>query len=249
MVDKQPRGGRAVRYRHYLDELAKKPQAVRQVAAWRVSGIASTRSGARRSASWSISKRPAHRQGASVPQPAQATVDPFRRALPAAKQARTASAGAQSLNTKRVHPHLMRHTTATHLLQAGVDLVTISHWLGHVSVETTNRYATVNLDMNVLRLPKRAPEHEPAQSLYVVLTKLITVLRDVLKLPVDGAAAYLLGYDSAFLSHRDRMADTRGGEVALKVTKESNAGDTIRQRDVACRGPPANRKPCNGATM
>jgi integrase/recombinase XerD len=33
-----------------------------------------------------------------------------------------------------------------HLLHAGVDLVTISHWLGHASVETTNRYAAIDLE-------------------------------------------------------------------------------------------------------
>jgi len=32
-------------------------------------------------------------------------------------------------------------------LQSGVDLTTISHWLGHASVNTTNRYTTVNLEM------------------------------------------------------------------------------------------------------
>ena len=63
------------------------------------------------------------------------------------KHARAASTTAKTLRSKRVHPHLLRHTTATHLLHAGVDLITISHWLGHASVETTNRYATVNLDM------------------------------------------------------------------------------------------------------
>lgn len=73
------------------------------------------------------------------------------------KHARTASVAAQSLHTKRVHPHLMRHTTATHLLQAGVDLVTISHWLGHVSVETTNRYATVNLETKRAAVAKAQP--------------------------------------------------------------------------------------------
>jgi len=52
---------------------------------------------------------------------------------------------APSLARKRVHPHVIRHTTAVHLLQAGVDLVTISHWLGHASVETTNLYLAVDL--------------------------------------------------------------------------------------------------------
>ena len=41
----------------------------------------------------------------------------------------------------------MRHSTAVHLLRSGVDLSTISQWLGHASVTTTNRYATVDLEM------------------------------------------------------------------------------------------------------
>jgi site-specific recombinase XerD len=49
--------------------------------------------------------------------------------------------------TKRLHPHSMRHSTAVHLLRSGVDIVTISQWLGHASVTTTNRYATVDLEM------------------------------------------------------------------------------------------------------
>jgi integrase/recombinase XerD len=43
--------------------------------------------------------------------------------------------------------HSMRHSTAVHLLRAGVDIVTISQWLGHASVTTTNRYATIDLEM------------------------------------------------------------------------------------------------------
>lgn len=62
------------------------------------------------------------------------------------KYARAAQPVAKTLVSKRVHPHVLRHTTAVHLLQAGVDLVTISHWLGHASVETTNRYAAVDLE-------------------------------------------------------------------------------------------------------
>jgi integrase/recombinase XerD len=46
-----------------------------------------------------------------------------------------------SLQGKRVSPHVIRHTTASHLLQAGVDINTIRAWLGHVSLDTTNIYA------------------------------------------------------------------------------------------------------------
>jgi integrase/recombinase XerD len=73
------------------------------------------------------------------------------------KHADTARVTATTLATKRVHPHVMRHTTAVHLLQAGVDLVTISHWLGHASVETTNRYAAVDLEMKRAALAKARP--------------------------------------------------------------------------------------------
>lgn len=52
-----------------------------------------------------------------------------------------------SLHAKRVSPHTLRHTTAVHLLRAGVDINTIRAWLGHVSLETTNRYAEVDLAM------------------------------------------------------------------------------------------------------
>ncbi len=57
-----------------------------------------------------------------------------------------------SLNTKRISPHSVRHTTAVHLLRAGVDINTIRAWLGHVSLETTNRYAEVDLEMKAKAL-------------------------------------------------------------------------------------------------
>jgi integrase/recombinase XerD len=52
-----------------------------------------------------------------------------------------------SLANKRLHPHSARHSTAMLLLKSGVALVDISHWLGHVSVNTTNRYASADLEM------------------------------------------------------------------------------------------------------
>ena len=49
------------------------------------------------------------------------------------------------LRIKRISPHTIRHTTATHLLRAGVDLNTIRAWLGHVSIDTTSIYAETDL--------------------------------------------------------------------------------------------------------
>ena len=50
------------------------------------------------------------------------------------------------LREKRVSPHTIRHTMAVHLLRAGVDVNTIRGWLGHVSVDTTNRYAEIDTE-------------------------------------------------------------------------------------------------------
>jgi len=58
------------------------------------------------------------------------------------------------LLTKHVGPHTMRHSTATHLLRAGVDLNTIRSWLGHVSLDTTQIYAEVDLEMKARALEK-----------------------------------------------------------------------------------------------
>lgn len=57
-----------------------------------------------------------------------------------------------SIEKKRVSPHTIRHTTATHLLQSGVDINTIRAWLGHVSINTTNIYAEVDLEMKARAL-------------------------------------------------------------------------------------------------
>lgn len=72
-----------------------------------------------------------------------------------------------SLVAKRVGPQTFRHTTAVHLLRAGVDINTIRAWLGHVSLETTNRYAEVDLEMKAkalatCALPGSATPQAPA---------------------------------------------------------------------------------------
>lgn len=59
-----------------------------------------------------------------------------------------------SLLTKRVSPHTLRHSTATHLLRAGVDINTIRSWLGHVSLDTTLVYVEMDLEMKARALEK-----------------------------------------------------------------------------------------------
>ena len=70
-----------------------------------------------------------------------------------------------SLRKKRVTPHVIRHTTATHLLRAGVDINTIRAWLGHVSLTTTNVHAEVDLEMKATALSTcevvKAKNHKP----------------------------------------------------------------------------------------
>lgn len=51
------------------------------------------------------------------------------------------------LSGRTITPHVIRHTTACHLVLAGVDINTIRAWLGHVSISTTNIYAEIDLTL------------------------------------------------------------------------------------------------------
>ena len=59
----------------------------------------------------------------------------------------TAAMQRSSLTGKRISPHTLRHTTAMHLLQSGVEINVIKSWLGHVSVTTTNQYIEIDMAM------------------------------------------------------------------------------------------------------
>ena len=68
---------------------------------------------------------------------------------------------------RRITPHVFRHSTAVHLLEAGVEVNVIRGWLGHVSLDTTNRYAEITLRMKeeALKLcePEEASGHQRRQ--------------------------------------------------------------------------------------
>jgi integrase/recombinase XerD len=62
-----------------------------------------------------------------------------------------------------ISPHIFRHSTAVHLLESGVDVNVIRGWLGHVSLETTNRYAEINLKAKEAALRRCEPPLESSE--------------------------------------------------------------------------------------
>ena len=75
----------------------------------------------------------------------------FRRAV------RTAAAKCASLAERKISPHTIRHTTAMHLLQSGVDITLIALWLGHESPATTHIYVEADLKMKEAALKLLTP--------------------------------------------------------------------------------------------
>jgi integrase/recombinase XerD len=72
--------------------------------------------------------------------------------------------GCVSLRSKRISPHVLRHTAAMELLQAGVDCSVIALWLGHESIETTQTYLHAHIELKEAALAKLKPyERERAK--------------------------------------------------------------------------------------
>lgn len=80
-----------------------------------------------------------------------------------------------TLGKRTISPHTIRHTTAMHLLQSGVDLSVIALWLGHENPTTTHLYMEADLTMKEQALRKL--KETPAQSIrYKASDKLLAFL-------------------------------------------------------------------------
>ena len=91
------------------------------------------------------------------------------------KHAAVARKTCPSLCGKKLTPHVLRHTTAVDLLQAGVDRSVIALWLGHEQIETTQMYLDADLAMKeralerTAPLPMNAPRYRPPDELLAFL--------------------------------------------------------------------------------
>lgn len=96
------------------------------------------------------------------------------------RYAEMASQKIPAMAAKRISPHNIRHTTAVHLLRAGVDINTIRAWMGHVSLDTTNIYAEVDLEMKAKALASVDVSGQPTTPLQQpVLPSLMAFLRGI----------------------------------------------------------------------
>lgn len=84
-----------------------------------------------------------------------------------------------SLATKDVSPHSIRRSTATHLLRSGVDINTVRDWLGHVSIDTTNIYARVDLETKAKAIAHCEPEPAKSAKHWSEDKRLMTFLRSL----------------------------------------------------------------------
>ena len=92
---------------------------------------------------------------------------------------RKAMAQCPALRGKAVSPHVLRHTTAMHLLQAGVDLTVIALWLGHEDPTTTHTYMTADLNMKARALAQIQEPSAAGRTRYRPASKLLSFLEDL----------------------------------------------------------------------
>lgn len=82
-------------------------------------------------------------------------------ALRVSTHAATAAQRCTSLRGKRIHPHILRHSCAMSLLQAGVDTSVIALWLGHAGVRSTDAYVHADMSIKEKALALTTPAAAP----------------------------------------------------------------------------------------
>lgn len=95
------------------------------------------------------------------------------------KHVAVASASCPSLKSKRVSPHVLRHTAAMELLQAGVDCSVIALWLGHESIETTQTYLHAHLALKDAALAKLKPHERGKRTRFQPNDRLLAFLESL----------------------------------------------------------------------
>lgn len=88
------------------------------------------------------------------------TRDAIRRVID--RHVATATVGCPTLADKQITPHVLRHTCAMQLLQAGIDVAVIALWLGHENIRTTQIYLHADLHLKEQALARTTPPNTPA---------------------------------------------------------------------------------------
>jgi len=100
------------------------------------------------------------------------------------KHTKIATKHCRSLTSKKITPHVLRHTTAMRLVQAGIDLASIALWLGHESIKTTYVYLRADMEMKE-RILKKLPPLNTNTSRYNPSDKTMTFLKNLSNSSID----------------------------------------------------------------